>query len=311
MCLFAESAARAQACCASTSTIFPARLQDSENALVGFRAGASLVYGSFDDQRVLRGQPAGASETDFAQALLVTARAGNEPVQFSVSVPFAETLRSAGGLNDAGGGLGDLQLSMRWDVIRAGKDPIVPGIAPLLSITAPSGTAADAAKNALGADATGLGALQFGVGLAFEQIFGRTFFALATTAQFHAARDVAGVHSQLGPDLAATLGASYTFKNGWALGASFTYSNSFDTSIDGKDVANTARALSQFAITGAAPLRSDMRLLGSLFFVPPISSVAQNEAGTIGLSLTLIYAFPGEQRCGCATGSCPMHPAHH
>lgn len=310
VCLFGESTARAQACCTSTSTIFPARLQDSENALLGFRAGASFVYGSFDDQRVLHGQPAGASEVDFGQALLVTARAGNEPVQFSVSVPFAETLRSAGGVDDAGGGLGDLQLSARWDVTRAGKDPIMPGIAPLVSITAPSGTAADAAKNALGADATGLGALQFGVGLALEQIFGRTLFALATTVQLHAARDVAGVHSQLGPDLAATLGVSYTFKNGWALGGAFTYSNSFDTSVDGKDVPNTARALSQFAITGAVPVRSDMRLLGSIFFVPPISSVAQNEAATVGFALTIIYGFPGPG-CSCAHGSCPMPAMHH
>jgi len=305
-------AAHAQACCTSTSTIFPARLQDSENALVGLRASGAVVYGSFDDQRVLRGQPAGASEVDFGQALLVTARAGNEPLQFSVSVPFAETVRSAGGLNDAGGGLGDLQLSMRWDMLHAGKDPIVPGIAPLLSVTAPSGTAADAAKNALGADATGLGALQFGVGLALEQIFGRTLFAIATTAQFHAARDVAGVHSQLGPDLAATLGVSYTFPNGWALGGSVVYSNSFDTSVDGKDVANTARALSQFAVTAAVPLKNDMRVLGSLFFVPPISSVGQNEAATVGVSLTLIYGFQSSTpQCNCAHGSCPMHAMHH
>ncbi len=309
VCLLAARS-HAQACCTSTSTIFPARLQDSENALVGFRAGAALVYGSFDDQRVLHGQPAGASEVDFAQALLVTARAGNQPVQFSVAVPFAETLRSAGGVNDAGGGLGDLQVSMRWDVFHAGKDPIVPGIAPLLSITVPSGTAADAAKNALGADATGLGALQLGVGVAFEQLFGRTLFALATTAQFHAARDVAGVHSQLGPDLAATLGVSYTFRNGWALGGAFTYTNSFDTIIDGQDVANTARALSQFAITGAIPLRSDMRVLGSVFFAPPISSVGQNEAATVGLALTLIYGFPGAG-CGCVNGMCPPGPHHH
>jgi hypothetical protein len=309
-CLFGERAARAQACCTSTATIFPARLQDSENALVGLRASAAAIYGSFDDQRVLRGQPAGASEIDFGQALLVTARAGNQPVQYSVAVPFVETLRGAGGVNDAGGGLGDLSLSMRWDMLRAGKDPVVPGIAPILSITAPSGTAADAAKNPLGADATGLGALQLGVGLALEQIFGRTLFALATTAQFHASRDVAGVHSQLGPDLFATLGVSYTFGNGWALGGAFTYANSFDTSIDGKDVANTARALSQLSITGAVPLKHDMRLLGSLFFVPPISSVAQNEAATVGLALTLIYGFPGPG-CGCANGSCPMPASHH
>jgi hypothetical protein len=311
VCLAGERAAHAQACCTSTSTIFPARLQDSENALFGFRTSGAVVFGSFDDQRVLHGQPAGASEIDLGQALLVTARAGNEPLQFGVSVPFVETLRSAGGINDAGGGVGDIQLSMRWDLLRAGKDPVVPGIAPLLSVTAPSGRALDAAKNPLGADATGLGALQFGVGISFEQIFGRMLFVLATTAQFHGARDAAGVHSQLGPDLAATLGASYTFDSGWALGGAFTYTNSFDTNVDGKDVANTARALSQIAVTAAVPLKNNMRLLGSLFFAPPISSVGQNEAATVGISLTLIYGFAGRPvACTCANGSCPMHTMH-
>jgi hypothetical protein len=308
--LAGERSASAQACCTSTSTIFPARLQESENALVGFRASAAVLYGSFDDQRVLRGQPAGASEIDFGQALLVTARAGNEPLQFSVAVPFAETLRSAGNVNDAGGGLGDLSLSMRWDVLRAGRDPVVPGIAPLLSVTVPSGTSADAAKNALGADATGLGAVQFGVGLALEQIFGRTLFALAGTASFHAPRDVAGVHSQLGPDLAATLGVSYTFRNGWALGGAFTYTNSFDSNVAGADVTNSARALTQIAITGALPLEHGMRLLGSIFFVPPFSSVGQNEGANVGLALTLIYGFPGPG-CSCANGMCPPHAQMH
>ena len=53
----------------------------------------AVAYGSFDGQRVLHGQPDGASELDFGQTLLVTARAANEPIQFNVSVPFVETFR--------------------------------------------------------------------------------------------------------------------------------------------------------------------------------------------------------------------------
>jgi hypothetical protein len=300
-----EGAARAQACCTSTSTIFPARLQDDEAALVGIRANGAVAYGSFDSQRVLHGQPSGASEIDLGQTLLVTARAANEPLQFNVSVPFVETIRSAGNVNDAGGGLGDVSFSMRWDITHAGKDPVVPGIAPLLSVTVPSGTAADSARNPLGADATGLGAAQLGAGLALEQIFGRTLFAIAGTATFHGSRTLAGIHSQLGPDIAAILGVSYTFRNGFALGGSIMYSNSFDSTINDQDVPNTARALTEVSITGAFPLKNDMRVLGSVFFIPPISSMGQNEIANAGLAITFIYGFPGGTCGGCAHGMCP------
>ena len=66
----------------------------------------------------------------------------------------------------------------------------------------------------------------------------------------------------------------------------------------------SGRALTQISITGALPLKNDMRVLGSLFFVPPISSVAQNEIGNVGIALTLIYGFRGPG-CGCAHGMCP------
>lgn len=92
------------ACCATTSTIFPARLQDSEQALIGLAASVSEAYGSFDGARVLRGQPAGVGEVDLTQTLLVTTRV-IEPLRINVALPFAETWRTAQGVSDLGGGV--------------------------------------------------------------------------------------------------------------------------------------------------------------------------------------------------------------
>jgi hypothetical protein len=303
-----EGSARAQACCASTSAIFPARLEESENGLVGLTAKASIAYGSFDGERQLHAEPDGASEVDLGQTLLVTGRVAEEPVQINVSVPLVQTFRSVQGQNDFGGGVGDVSFSMRWDVLEGVRDPVVPGIAPLLSLTVPSGTPIDMAQNPLGADATGLGGAQLGAGLSVEKAFGRALFAITGTAAFHGARTVRGVHSQLGPDLAATVGASYTFARGFSLGGSVTYTGSWDSTVGDVEVPNSARALTTLAVVSALPLRGGARLLGSLFFVPPISSVAQNEIGTVGLSLTLIYALPGSRRahCDCPSGVC--HP---
>src|SRR5512143_1286951 len=159
----------AQACCASTSAIFPARLQGNEDGLVGFGFKAAGVTGSFDGQRVLHGQPDGASETDLTQTLLVTARAFPGS-QVNVSLPFLETYRTAAGLSDAGGGVSDMKLAMRYDVLEAGHDPVVPGIAGLLAITVPSGKPIELAQGPLASDATGIGAMQLDLGAAFEQI---------------------------------------------------------------------------------------------------------------------------------------------
>ncbi|HEY1959708.1 MAG TPA: hypothetical protein VGH28_29060 [Polyangiaceae bacterium] len=306
-CLGAERRARAQACCVSTSTIFPGRLQDGERGLLGVSAKGAVAFGSFDGEHVLRGQPDGASEIDLGQTLFVTARVGDEPVQINVSVPLVETFRSAESVSDFGGGLGDISFSMRWDVLRNGRDPVVPGIAPLLSVTVPSGTPADMAQNPLGADATGLGGAQLGAGLALEKTFGRMLLALTGTASFHGARTVRGVHSQLGPDLAGTIGASYTFRGGFSLGGALTYTGSWDATVNDASVADSARALTTLALVAALPLRGNARVLGSLFFVPPISGVGQNEIGNVGLSLTLIYGMTGSPKnCDCATGVC--HP---
>ena len=303
----AEHRARAQACCVSTSAIFPARLADGESGLVGATVKGSVAFGSFDGQHVLHGEPDGAGEFDLGQTLLVTARVGDEPVQINVAVPFVETFRSVPGTSDFGGGLGDLSLSMRWDVVQNGRDPVVPGIAPLLSLTVPSGTPLDMAQNPLGADATGLGGAQLGAGIAFEKSFGRMLFALTGTAAFHGARTVHDLHSQLGPDLAGTLGVSYTFPKGLSLGGALTYTGSWDSTVAGASVPDSARALTTLALVSALPLKGGMRLLGSLFFTPPISGVGQNEIGTVGLSLTMIYAVAGgPKNCGCPTGVC--HP---
>jgi hypothetical protein len=304
-----ERRARAQACCASTSAIFPARLADDENGLVGLAVKGAAAFGSFDGGRVLHAEPAGAGEIDLGQTLLVTGRVADEPVQINIAVPFVETYRSLPPSTDFGGGVGDVSFSMRWDVLEAGRDPVVPGIAPLLTLTLPSGTPLDTANGPLGADATGLGSAQLGGGVSLEKTFGRALFAFTGTASFRGTRTVHGIHSQLGPDLAATVGASYTFRSGFSLGGAVTYSNSFDSSIDGVDAPDSARALTQLAVIGALPLGGGSRLLGSLFFVPPISGVGQNEVGTVGLSFTFIYGLAKRPvHRECAKGVC--HPGH-
>ena len=287
--LLLEARASAQACCTTTGALFPARLQGNENGLVGVAASVAGTYGAFDSSRALQGQPAGVGETDLQQTVLVTARLLDD-VQVNVAVPIVETWRVAPGTSAIGGGVGDMSLSARWDVLRAGRSH-APGIAPIASLTVPSGRPAELAREPLAVDATGTGAAQVGVGVSLEQLFGRTLLAASATTLLHGARTVAGVHSQLGPALAVTLGASYVIgRHGVALAGSLMYMESLDATVAGADVPGSARALTQLTLSLAVPMPWG-RVLGAITLVPPFAGLAQNELGTVGGTLTFVYGF--------------------
>src|SRR5262245_28901510 len=120
--------ARAQACCAGSSAVTPARLALHEDALVGVQLRAASVIGSFDAHGDYRGSPAGVSELDFEEDLFGAVRF-LERGQASLLVPFLETHRATRTLSETGGGIGDLNLSARWDFTRSGESRVVPGIA--------------------------------------------------------------------------------------------------------------------------------------------------------------------------------------
>jgi len=167
-----QSYASAQACCAGAGTVTPGRLALHEIALVGLQAKAATELGSFDAQGRYAGSPAGASELDFEQDLFGAVRVLNRG-QVAVLVPLDETRRTAQGLAEFGGGLGDINLNLRYDFTLAGASLVVPGIAALVGITFPTGRPPDAPDlRPLATGATGVGAYQVNLGLAVEQAFG-------------------------------------------------------------------------------------------------------------------------------------------
>ena len=169
-------AAHAQACCAGGSTVTPARLAMHDVALVGVEAKAGSVLSSYDAEGRTIAPPPGAHEADLEQDVFAAARVLRNG-QIALLVPFVETWRSGLGQSEAGGGVGDVNASVRYDFTLAGMSTIVPGLAAVAGVTFPSGRPADAAGvGALATGATGIGAWQFNVGVAVEQIFGPWLF---------------------------------------------------------------------------------------------------------------------------------------
>src|ERR1700722_7400124 len=189
-CLFTH-AAWGQACCAGAGALTPGRLQLHEDALVGTQLHAGVVLGSFDAKGTYAPTGPHYAEDDYEEDLFGAVRVFQRG-QVALLVPFIETYRSESGTNELGGGIGDVNLSLRHDFILAAESKIVPGIAVLAGITAPTGTPADAynPSKPLDTDTTGIGAWQGNVGLALEQTYGPWLLNVTELVAWRAPRTV-------------------------------------------------------------------------------------------------------------------------
>jgi hypothetical protein len=282
--------AHAQACCAGSAAVTPARLTLHEDALYGVQTKALWLSGSFDDERRYLPSPNGASEVDFEQDLFGAVRF-LERGQLALMVPIVETRREAHQKVETGGGLGDVNESFRYDFVLAGQSRTIPGIALLAGLTLPTGKPADSSSKALATDATGTGTFQGTLGLALEQTYGSWLFNATGLVSQHTARSAHGVHATLGGQ-ASLLGAcAYALPGGAALALLLSYSVQGHARIDGVEAAGSARRQSSISAAGLLPLGDAWRLQGSLQLNPTWNGFGQNSPAGPGLTLGIVRSW--------------------
>lgn len=286
------SRAWAQACCAGSGAVTPGRLSLHEDALVGLQVRAAHVFGRFDGNAHYAGAAAGTSEQDFGQDFFGSVRLPFvDRAQLSLLVPFVETRRKASGVSDFGGGIGDVNLSARYDFFYAGQSRWVPGIALLAGITFPTGTSPEEGTLPLVADATGTGAFQGNVGLALEQTFGPWLVTAYGIVAKRASRTIQNQELSLGAQWTALAAVAYTFPGDYAAALSASYTAEGDAKVDGRTSIDSARRVPLVALSGVVPFTDHFRVQGALNFNPPISELGKNQLATIGLSATAVYAW--------------------
>jgi hypothetical protein len=271
--------ALAQACCAGSSAVTPGRLALHEDALVGLDARITGAYGSFDPTGTFVTTPSGASETDFEEDAFAAIRLF-ERGQAALLVPLVETRRTANGDSEFGGGIGDINLSARYDFVYAGEARYVPGIGLLVGITFPTGTPPESATKPLATDATGVGAYQANLGLSFEKTIGPWLFGLSGIVAKRTTRTAEGVTEALASQWTVLAAAAYTFT---AEG---------NASVDDMEQADTRRRLVAISASGLFPISDHLRLQGALTVDPPVGSFGINQPSAgIGGTVTAIYAW--------------------
>jgi hypothetical protein len=282
--------AHAQACCAGSSAVTPARLALHEDALVGTTLHVAGVIGSYGVDGTYSPQSPGSSEVDVEEDLLLAIRL-TKRAQLAALVPLVETFRSGLGQSAHGGGVGDINIGGRYDFVLTRESRFVPGIALLLGATFPTGRPPEEAQAPLAVDATGIGAFQGNVGLALEQTWGSWLVNASGILAQRATRNVLGVDETLGTQLTGIGAVAYTFRNEAAVGVVGSYAAEGNATINGStDQGSHKRGLTLSGVM-LYPLTDSVRVQGSLFVMPPVSSVGANEPATLGATLTILMGI--------------------
>lgn len=288
--LLVAGRAGAQACCAASTALTPGRLAVHEDALLGMQLRANDVIGSYDVDGRYAASPPRTSEVDFEEDLFATVRVAGRG-QAAVLFPIVQQLRTAREVHDGGGGVGDVNVSGRWDFTLAGESFTLPGIAALIGATLPTGTPPERATHRLATDATGVGAVQVHVGLALEQTFGNVQLNVTALVAKRASRSVSGVHETLGTQGTFLAAVGYAFDNDAALALVGSYTLEANATIEGAEASGSGRRFVTLALAAAWPFNDALRVQGSLFGNPPISQLGANQPAGVGLTLSVVRAW--------------------
>jgi len=283
--------AQAQACCAGATATTPGRLGLRDDALVGFLSRGNAIFGSFDESGRFAPSAPHAVEVDLEQDLFVSLRVLGRG-QLSILTPFLETRRLSRRIAEFGGGVGDLNVSGRYDFLLDGQSRYFPGVALLAGVTFPTGVAPDNAFKPLATDSTGTGVVQGNVGLALEQSAGDWLFDVSGLLAIRAPRSIHGVEENGVLQWTALGSVSWTVNPKWTAALSLSYVAEGDAVIDGRPIAQTGRRTPNISLSAGHALTKEWRLQSGVFFNPPIPFLGQNQPASAGLSWTLLYGWP-------------------
>lgn len=202
--------ARAASCCVSATAVGMGRLLAWERFAVGLQSALVSGLGYFDLDGRWRRASAGYRDYQWRSDVWGLVDLTHH-LTLAVDLPLILNYRAAGDLGSGvGGGVGDLQAGLRWDVLPVGGYVGRPGFALSLAFTAPTGRATDTAigrGDVVGAGVTGRGAWVLSAGAVLEKAADTWFVrcGLTLNVPLPMTRADTGASQRFGPGLAALL----------------------------------------------------------------------------------------------------------
>ena len=166
--LFANSSpAKGAACCMSASAVGIGRLLNWERFAMGLRTTASAGLGDWDSEGDWRAYSEDYADTQWRSELWALVGLGQRASIFG-RLPWMLNFRHVGNLgNGTGGGLADVQLGARFELLSIGEILYLPAVAVTFAVTAPTGRP-PSASDVTGASVTSRGGWALGGGVSFE-----------------------------------------------------------------------------------------------------------------------------------------------
>lgn len=281
--LGAERTALAQACCVAPGAAGVTRLAAEEDALAGLDARAQTSVGTLDASGRYRSNR--TRDLALEQRLFGTVRVLSRG-QIATTVPIVETVKGAESTSAAGGGLGDLQLSTRWDLLYSSASR--PGFALLAGASAPTGRPPERAEDPLGAGATGTGTTQGWGGFAIEHIRGPWLYGGSMLVMMRAPRDIGPIHSSLAPRFTTALMGAHAWTSGLAVSLGASWDVEDRARANGAVVSGSARRALRVTSALQVRLGDEARLVASIYAIPPVPAVTAGEASSVGVSVAVV-----------------------
>lgn len=163
------SRANAGACCASAAAFGVGRLLQWEKFAVGLRTTLLQSVGLWNSKGQWTGHRSDYTELEWRSEIWGMVGFGRHLSAYA-RVPWGMMYRRSGDQDAIGGGIGDLQAGLRWDILPVGSHAILPGFALTFNVLAPTGRATDTRLSPLGTEVTGRGAWMLSSALLVEKV---------------------------------------------------------------------------------------------------------------------------------------------
>lgn len=283
--------ARASVCCMTTGLFGVGRLGLWEESAAGVRATGANTLGSWDAAGTWRDNPEGWLDgelrVDAYGLLRITDRA-----QVHVLFPYFENLRGVDDDLALAGGLGDVELGARWDLLSVGELEPWPAVGVTVSALLPSGVRPEDAEAPYGADATGRGAMGAAAALSVEESFGKAYARVDLGGTVYAPFRRADLgRSQLyGPTLAAAASAGGAVLDGLLLGVMAGLAHDRPLTLGDEEQADSVATAASAGLLASWSLDPHWTVLANVTSGIFLDALGQNRPGRVSASLGVRYA---------------------
>lgn len=289
----------AQACCAASQSAGPVRLSPGQVGAVGVSADGRLYTGRFDGTEY-RSQQRSNQEW---RANLFAARALGDRWQVGATLPFVVSRRTTSGFSEQSGGLADVSLQGRYELVTTGRSLTWPGIGIVASVVAPTGRSpADSMERGetlLQADVTGGGWWRVGLGVQLEWTPKSWFLAVEPGVSQPIVEAQADLERQVSPlptgtarlSVGRPVGTSLLWDDALYVAGSISVEQDFGDRRDGSWDRNTAERRTTLQVQAGGYVSQHWYVMIRADFTPPVDGVGQNRQAGPSAGLVVRRVF--------------------